>query len=209
MKRTLSMRRVVTPVTASIVAGLAPAAALAHHAMDGDAPATFREGLLSGLAHPVIGWDHLAMVLLAGAFCGVRRQGLVPLLAFVGASGAGCLMHVAELGLPGGEAAIAASLIVLGAVAGLAARASRGVTAAALAAAGLVHGYAYGESVVGSEPTPLLAYLLGLAIVQLALGSALWRLTQSRREGEPAPGRLVLLRTLAVASAAIGAAALA
>jgi urease accessory protein len=31
---------------------------------------------------------------------------------------------------------------------------------------GLVHGYALGESIYGAEPTPLYAYLLGLAVIQ-------------------------------------------
>jgi urease accessory protein len=37
-------------------------------------------------------------------------------------------------------------------------------------AAGIFHGYAYGESIVGAEMTPLSAYLLGLALVQLVIG---------------------------------------
>jgi len=37
-------------------------------------------------------------------------------------------------------------------------------------ASGVFHGYAYGESIVGAEMTPLWAYLLGLALVQLAIG---------------------------------------
>jgi urease accessory protein len=36
-------------------------------------------------------------------------------------------------------------------------------------AAGLAHGYAYGEAVIGAEATPLVAYLAGLALVQMAL----------------------------------------
>lgn len=39
---------------------LAPDAAPAHHLMDGALPATPWQGLLSGLAHPVVGLDHLA-----------------------------------------------------------------------------------------------------------------------------------------------------
>lgn len=33
--------------------------ALAHHAMGNTTPNTFAEGLVSGLAHPIIGLDHL------------------------------------------------------------------------------------------------------------------------------------------------------
>ena len=38
----------------------------AHHAMGGTTPQTLAQGLLSGLAHPVIGLDHLAFTVAAG-----------------------------------------------------------------------------------------------------------------------------------------------
>ena len=41
--------------------------------------------------------------------------------------------------------------------------------AAVFAAAGLFHGAAYGEAVIGAEPTPVIAYLIGLAAVQMAI----------------------------------------
>ena len=41
---------------------MAPQPALAHHALGGRIPSNFFEGFLSGLAHPVIGLDHLAFV---------------------------------------------------------------------------------------------------------------------------------------------------
>jgi urease accessory protein len=50
--------------------------------------------------------------------------------------------------------------------------------AALFGVAGLTHGYAYGESIFGAEPSPLGAYLLGLVVIQsaIALGVAfLWR----------------------------------
>ncbi len=34
---------------------------------------------------------------------------------------------------------------------------------------GAVHGYAYGEAIVGAESTPLLAYLCGFTLVQFAI----------------------------------------
>ena len=53
--------------------------------------------------------------------------------------------------------------------------------AALFGLAGVAHGYAYGESIFGAEPTPLWAYLLGLVAIQsaLAIGIAL----MARRSG--------------------------
>jgi urease accessory protein len=35
--------------------------------------------------------------------------------------------------------------------------------------AGLIHGYALGESIYGAERSPLVAYLIGLAVIQSAV----------------------------------------
>jgi urease accessory protein len=55
------------------------------------------------------------------------------------------------------------------------ARAPIGALATAITIAGAVHGYAYGESIVGAERTPLLAYIVGFALIQygIAVGSGL------------------------------------
>ncbi|NES66951.1 MAG: urease accessory protein UreJ, partial [Okeania sp. SIO2D1] len=37
------------------------------------------------------------------------------------------------------------------------------------AIAGIFHGYAYGEAIIGAEMTPLFAYLLGFTVVQLLI----------------------------------------
>ena len=197
---------------AVVVAGATcsmPALALAHHSMGGKLPATFLDGLLSGLGHPVIGLDHLAMVLLIGAYCGITRQGLKPLLVFVVAGLLGCLIHAGRWDLPRAETGVAASLIIAGLVACAAVRPRATVVVSVLGAAGVLHGYAYGESIVGAEATPLVAYLLGLSTVQGALGTVLWRVVRPASDEALQPGRLMLLRLLGVASAVIGAAALA
>lgn len=185
-----------------------PALAHAHHDMDGETPATFMQGLLSGLAHPVIGKDHLAMILLVGAYCGATRQGYKPLFAFVGAAILGCLLHVARLDLPQVETGIAVSLVILGLVACAAIRSSVLITATILALVGTLHGYAYGESIVGAEPTPLVAYLVGLSLVQGAIASVVLRAATPRAEQESETSRVRLARVVGVVSAVVGVVAL-
>lgn len=81
-----------------------------------------------------------------------------------------------------------ASLVVLGLVACAVSRSSRALTTAVLVVVGLLHGYAYSESLVGAEPTPLIAYLLGLLLVQLALGALALFVTTAQRRA-PCPDR--------------------
>jgi len=148
---------------------LAAGPALAHHPMGGLLPQTLWQGLLSGLGHPVIGLDHLAFVAgigLAAAFA--PKRWLAP-LAYVGATLGGCLLFVGGVVLPRVELAVALSVLLVGALV-LSGRAlPTGLSLPLFALAGLFHGSAFAESIVGAETTPLVAYLVGFAAIQLAI----------------------------------------
>jgi len=156
---------------AALATALLAAPAFAHHAMDGKTPATFLQGLLSGIAHPVIGLDHLVFVLAAAWVLSRVATPLRAALAtsFVAAAVAGTVLHLALVDVPRSELLVALTVVL----AGLAVAWRRATPAAllwiALPAAGVLHGYAYGESIVGAEPAPLTAYLLGFALIQLAI----------------------------------------
>jgi urease accessory protein len=143
--------------------------AFAHHAMDGEVPSTLMQGLISGLAHPVIGVDHLAFIIAVGvaaALAGVRLW--MPIL-FVVASALGVVVHLMEFDLPAAELVIAASAVLVGFLLAAKLEVQPLVWAAIFAVAGLFHGYAYGEAIVGAEPTPIGAYLVGLIAIQSAI----------------------------------------
>jgi len=143
--------------------------ASAHHAMGGATPSNGWEGLLSGLAHPVLGLDHLAFVLAAGLIAALHRRGAIIPIAFVAASLIGTGVHALAWNLPAPELLISLSVLLFGALL-MARRQSLPLSMVLASASGVFHGYAYGESIVGAEMTPLWAYLLGLALVQLAIG---------------------------------------
>jgi len=177
--------------------------ASAHHVMDGALPVTAWQGLLSGLGHPVIGLDHLAFVVGVGLIAhAVGRILLLPLV-FVAGTALGCWVHIAGYTVAWSEAAIALSAVIAAAVLAVRARIPAGALAALLLAAGAVHGYAYGESIVGAEPAPLAAYVAGFAIVQYAIAvasaAALRRLVAGNLLSEEAAAR-----TAAAANALVG-----
>lgn len=157
---------------ACLVAASGPSAA--HHPMGGATPTTFMEGFLSGIGHPVIGIDHLAFIIAIGIAATFVSGGFAIIAAFIAASTVGVLTHVAELNVPMVEPLVAASVVVAGAALATGfARAQAGWIALA-AIAGLLHGYAFGETAVGAERNVIGAYLIGLAIVQAAIaGGAL------------------------------------
>jgi urease accessory protein len=149
--------------------------AQAHHVMGGRTPETFMQGLLSGLAHPVIGLDHLAFIVGMGVAAGVATLNLAIPVVFIVASALGVGLHVQGVALPAAELVVAASVLLIGAMVAAGRALPTGGWVALFALAGLFHGYAFGESIFGAERAPLEAYLAGLVIVQtvLAIGIAL------------------------------------
>ncbi|NKC34296.1 HupE/UreJ family protein [Falsiroseomonas selenitidurans] len=152
---------------------LAPIPALAHHPMGGAVPSTFWHGIASGVAHPVIGADHLAFLLAVGLLAGLAGWGLARPLAFVAASLAGVAAGWLGFWLPGVEVLVAATVVLAGLLLALRAALPAAAWSVLLALAGLAHGQAYAEAMIGAEATPVLAYLLGLALVQGGLVAAL------------------------------------
>jgi urease accessory protein len=67
----------------------------------------------------------------------------------------------------------------------------------------LFHGYAYGEAVVGADMTPLLAYLLGFASIQMGVAVAAYQVAKQVGTGE---GSALGLRFAGFALAGVGAA---
>jgi urease accessory protein len=148
---------------------LTAAPASAHHLMGGKVPSTFGEGLLSGLGHPVIGPDHLAFLIAVGIAVGVGGLSLALPIVFVAASAIGVALHVYGLDVPGAELTVAATVILAGFLLARGRALPLAAWAGLFGIAGLAHGYAYGESIFGAEPTPVWAYLAGLVVIQSAL----------------------------------------
>jgi urease accessory protein len=140
--------------------------------MGGKLPMTFGQGLLSGLGHPIIGLDHLAAVLAIGALAAAHRAGVALALGYVVAMIAGVAIHLQDVTLTGAEFLVALSVILLGALLARRSIVQSGVLLGLFALAGLLHGYALGESIAGAEQSPLAAYLIGLTVIQSAIALA-------------------------------------
>lgn len=166
------MKRLLT--AAAMAAAATPA--LAHHPLGGMPMETFAHGLLSGVGHPILGFDHLFFVIAVGiAALFTTRRYLAP-GAYVAAMLAGCALMYAGIGLPLKEAVIALSLLIVGGVV-LSGRALAPAAALALFAGfGLFHGSAFGDSIAavegGAGAAILAGYLIGLGAVQYLIAIA-------------------------------------
>ncbi len=129
-------------------------------------------GFAAGVAHPMLGLDHLlAMVAVCawGALLGGRAVWLVP-AAFVVAMLAGGALAMSGIALPMVETAIALSVVVLGALVAVNARLGVGVGAAVVAVFAVFHGHAHGSEL--ATGLSVAGYTAGFALATILLHAA-------------------------------------
>ena len=153
-------------------AALAATPAFAHHPMGGMTPQTLSQGFLSGLGHPVIGLDHFAFIVAMGLAAAFTAHKLLTPLAFIAATVVGCLLAFSGVAMPAQEFVVAGSVALIGG----AVLSGRSFGAAALlalfAVAGLFHGAAYAEAIVGADSAVVGSYLVGFGLIQYAVAAA-------------------------------------
>ena len=160
--------------------------AFAHHPLGGANPDTLLNGLISGLAHPIIGVDHLAFVIAVGLAAAFTPKRFLSPLVFIAATVAGCALLLAGVTLPLAEIVITGSVVALGAMVLSGRRFPTSGFIALFAVAGLFHGGAYGASIIGAEATILAAYLIGFAAIQYAIAlGAMWMTRTVWRAADP------------------------
>lgn len=162
-------------------------------------PITPLNGLLSGLAHPVIGPDHL-LFLLALALVGLANRPAW-MLALLAVGLLGSALGLLLPGLPGAEPLVALSLSAEALV--LLGRAPLWSLLPAMA----LHGYVLSASVLGWSAMPVTTYLLGLLLSQGALLLlALFGLRRVTTALRPAWRRGVVAALIALSAAGLLAA---
>ena len=159
--------------SAAVIALFTPTLAFAHHPLGGLPMVTFADGILSGVGHPLLGFDHLFFVALVGVAALFTRQRFATPAAYIAAMLIGCYAMSTGIGLPAKEIIIGVSLLALGAVV-LSGKALGVLPAIAIFAGfGLFHGSAFGDSIASQEAAVggqvLAGYLIGLSFVQYAI----------------------------------------
>lgn len=160
---------------------------------------THPEGLLSGLAHPFSGIDHLLAMLLVGVWAtslDTGRKALLVPLAFVTCMAAGAALGVAAYGVPMTELGIAFSVLFLGMLLLTRMRLPLGIAAPLVGMFALFHGNAHGLEM---QPGHLALYFSGFIAATAALhlaGMALGRKLMAHHWG---------MRGLGLVSGIVGA----
>ena len=168
-----------TTVTCSgLLATVISGSTQAHHPMDGQIPSTMFEGLISGIAHPVIGLDHLLFIASIGLFVVLSGASLIRLVTgFTISSLSGLLLHVNAIALPSVELIVAVSVMLAGLVI-IKQFSGQVVVGIFIAAAGLFHGFAYGEAIYGAPKGAIATYSMGIGFIQCGIAILVFKLTQ-------------------------------
>jgi urease accessory protein len=173
---------------AALVLALLPSAALAHTGA-GDA-----HGLIHGFLHPLAGLDHVFAMVTVGILAAQLGGGALVLLpaAFLLAMAAGGALGMAGVALPFVEAGIAASVIVLGAIALLRVKIPVGIAIALAGLFAVFHGHAHGTEMpfAAAAVSYALGFLAATVLLHgcgIALGLALNRLARRAPASLPRP----------------------
>lgn len=146
-------------VLLALLGGLVALPAFAHEAVAG-----FQGGFMSGFAHPLLGWDHVAAMVAVGIWGAFLQRPAIWVLpvVFPMVMALGGALGVFGVAIPFIEPGIAASSIVIGAAILMAWRAPLWLAAVIVGLFAIFHGHAHGTELPGAA-NPI-AYAAGFVI---------------------------------------------
>jgi urease accessory protein len=129
-------------------------------------------GFLSGMVHPVLGYDHLLAMLSVGmisAQIGGRAIWTVP-ATFVSVMAVGGLLGLINIGLTVTELGIAVSLVILGLFIAAERKIQTWMVMVGVGFFAIFHGYAHGSEMPDTAEPVLyaLGFLIGTALIHVA-----------------------------------------
>lgn len=141
---------------------LVPSMAFAHPGHD-------TSGMLSGVLHPLLGWDHLLAMVAVGmlAMMGRNKPAWQLPLAFVGFMLVGALLGINGVAIAGVEAGILLSLVVLGGLIAFGRVGYLSVVTLCCALFGMLHGNAHGIELPAGHGA--ISYIVGFMLSTMAL----------------------------------------
>ncbi|MDD5273125.1 MAG: HupE/UreJ family protein, partial [Methylovulum sp.] len=126
-------------------------------------------GLLAGALHPLLGIDHLLVMLAVGLWAALRGGKALWLLpsAFVMAMGAGAAVSLLGIAITAAESAVACSVVLAGLLVWRNTRMSSALAVAVVATFALAHGYVHALELTDS--TDALGYSVGFLVTTALL----------------------------------------
>ena len=147
----------------------------AHHPLAGQKMETFYHGLISGIGHPILGFDHLFFIIGVGILSLLAKKVFLGPMSFIIGMMVGLFIIISGYNLFLVEFIIAISLLLIGVFIISGKKVNFSFISSSLLVVGLFHGWAFGETIVGQENVNsyvLSGYLLGLSVIVWALSIA-------------------------------------
>ena len=163
----MSRKKIFQSILLAFLFSTIPSVAYAH-----DGTNLGLGGFLSGLVHPVLGYDHLLAMLSVGmisAQIGGRAIWTVP-ATFVSVMAVGGLLGLINIGLNVTELGIAASLVILGLFIAAERKIPTLMVMIGVGFFAIFHGYAHGSEMPDTAEPFLyaLGFLVGTALIHIA-----------------------------------------
>lgn len=166
------MRRVYISMLTIIFSLVFAQSGFAHHSLAGRTPASFFEGFISGIAHPIINVDHLAFVIAIGLITAVGQASKLLPVWFVAGTLVGCVLGYNGFMIPYGIHIVHVALIAIGLSLIFAEKRIPWLDLIAFAITGILHGNVYSTAIFGTVANPFSGYLIGFAVIQIAIATA-------------------------------------
>ena len=146
-----------------------PNITLAHHFMDNENPSSMLEGLFSGIAHPIIGIDHLIFLIFTSIIAYLAIKKITPISIFIVSTIIGSFFSLIHIELPMLELLIIFSILFLGLFFFLYRNFPLNTFIYPFIIFGLMHGNAYGKSIIESPFSAQFSYVMGFIIIQILI----------------------------------------
>jgi len=165
-------------------------------------PTNFFEGLLSGITHPALGLDHLTFMVVIGLAAALANTSLLVIVCFAAAALVGIVVHAANFDFGYSEQLVAISVIIAGLLLLTGYGSKRWIWLPFAVIAGLIHGYAFGETILGANPDVTSAYMAGVLGIVVAITVTVMLATS--KVLKVADAQSIFVRTAGGVVAAIG-----
>jgi len=147
--------------------------ALAHHPFELIAKNNLSptQGFISGLAHPILGLDHLLFLLSVGLVANLLKKNFIIIFILSGIIGT-IIPLIISYQFPFSELIVSISLFVSALIV------NKKLNVSIFIPMALFHGYVLGKPMIGSQPEVILTYLIGLILAEvlvLIIGIKLFR----------------------------------
>ncbi len=139
---------------------------VAHHFIEGEVPENFLQGLISGIAHPIIGIDHLVFLIFTTLIVYLISKKIFFISLFIFSTVLGSLLTIININLPILELSIIISILLTGVSFFIYKNISNSILLLIFIIFGIFHGNAYGKTIIEALAPIQVSYIIGLVLVQ-------------------------------------------